>query len=105
MFLLNRPQVVKIGDNLSSSVTLSTGTPEGCVLSPMLYSLFTHDCLSCHVGTKILKFADDIYRGYCCAGFYIIILVKVFRCVFDSSVAFVHRHRTRIDVHKCLSTV
>ena len=58
-FLLNRPQVVKIGDNLSSSVTLSTGTPQGCVLSPMLYFLFTHDCLSCHVGTKILKFADD----------------------------------------------
>ena len=58
-FLLNRPQVVKIGDNLSSSVTLSTGTPQGCVLSPMLYTLFTHDCLSCHVGTKILKFADD----------------------------------------------
>ena len=58
-FLLNGPQVVKIGDNLSSSVTLSTGTPQGCVLSPMLYSLFTHDCLSCHVSTKILKFADD----------------------------------------------
>ena len=55
-FLLNRPHVVKIGDNLSSSVTLSTGTPQGCVLSPMLYSLFTHDC---HVGTKVLKFADD----------------------------------------------
>ena len=25
----------------------------------MLYSLFTHDCLSCHVRTKILKLADD----------------------------------------------
>ena len=25
----------------------------------MLYSLFTHDCLSCHVRTKILKFAND----------------------------------------------
>ena len=58
-FLLNRPQVVNIGDNLSSSVTLSTGTPQGCVLSPMLYSLFTHDCLSCHVRTKILQFAND----------------------------------------------
>ena len=58
-FLLNRRQVVKMGNNLSSSVTLSTGTPQGCVLSPMLYSLFTHDCLSCHVRTKILKFADD----------------------------------------------
>ena len=39
-FLLNRPQVVKIGDSLSSSVTLSSGTPEGCVLSPMFYYLF-----------------------------------------------------------------
>ena len=57
-FLLNRPHTVKIGDNLSSSVTLSTGTSQGCVLSPMLYPLFTHDCLSCHVHTKILKFAD-----------------------------------------------
>ncbi|KAK2161010.1 hypothetical protein NP493_1608g00012 [Ridgeia piscesae] len=58
-FLLNRPQVVKIGDYLSSSVTLSTGTPRGYVLSRMLYSLFTHDCLSCHVCIKILIFADD----------------------------------------------
>ena len=30
--LLNRPQVVKIGGNLSSSLTLSTGTPQGCVM-------------------------------------------------------------------------
>ncbi|KAK2188223.1 hypothetical protein NP493_139g01018 [Ridgeia piscesae] len=58
-FLLNRLQFVKIGDNLSSSVTLSTGTPQGCVLSPMLYSLFTHDCFSSHVRTKILPFAND----------------------------------------------
>ena len=41
-FLLNRPQVVKIGDNLSSSVTLSTGTPQGCVLSPnVIFSFYT----------------------------------------------------------------
>ena len=44
-FLLNRPQVVDIGGNLSSSLTLSTGTPQGCVLSPILYSLFTYDCI------------------------------------------------------------
>ena len=31
-FLLNRPQVVKIGGNLSSSLTLSIGTSKGCVL-------------------------------------------------------------------------
>ena len=37
-FLLNKPQVVKIGGNLSSSLTLFTGTH---VLSPKLYSPFT----------------------------------------------------------------
>ena len=58
-FLLNRPQVVKIGDNLSPSLILSTGAPQGCVLSPMLYSLFTYDYASCHKSTHILKLADD----------------------------------------------
>ena len=33
-FLLDRPQVVKIQGLLSKSVTLNTGTPKGCVLSP-----------------------------------------------------------------------
>ena len=36
--MLNRPQVVKIGVKLASSLTLSTGAFQGCVLSPMLYS-------------------------------------------------------------------
>ncbi|KAI3363701.1 hypothetical protein L3Q82_001201 [Scortum barcoo] len=43
-FLINRPQVVRIGDNTSSTLVLSTGTPQGCVLSPALFTLFTTDC-------------------------------------------------------------
>ena len=58
-FILNRPHVVKIGGNLSSSLTSSTGTPQGCVLSQMLYTLFTYDCVSCHESTQILKCAED----------------------------------------------
>ena len=50
---------MKIGDNLSSSLIVSTGAPQGGVLSPMLHSLFTYDCASCHKSTQILKFADD----------------------------------------------
>ena len=67
-FLFNRPQVVKIGGNLSSSLILSTDAPQGCVLPPMLYSLFTYDCASCHKSTQILKFAADTTynaRAYC----------------------------------------
>ena len=63
-FLLNRLQVVKIGGNLSSSLILSTGAPQGYVLSPMLYSLFTCDCASCYKSTQILKFADDTTVHY-----------------------------------------
>ena len=58
-FLLNRTQVVKVGDNLSSVLTLSTGTPQGCPLSPKLYSLFTSDCKANHLNTMVVKFADD----------------------------------------------
>ncbi|KAI4872918.1 hypothetical protein NFI96_005300 [Prochilodus magdalenae] len=46
--------------NLSSSTTiLSTGSPQGCVLSPLLFTLLTYDCSPIHPGCHIVKFADD----------------------------------------------
>ncbi|XDV25252.1 hypothetical protein PO909_029198 [Leuciscus waleckii] len=36
------------------------GAPQGCVLSPALFTLFTHDCKSIHSSSNtIVKFADD----------------------------------------------
>ena len=32
--------------------------PQGCVLSPLLYSLFTHDCVAMHASNSIIKFTD-----------------------------------------------
>ncbi len=58
-FLTARPQVVKVGQFTSNSITLNIGAPQGCVLSPLLYSLYTHDCVSFHSSTSIVKFADD----------------------------------------------
>ncbi len=58
-FLTGRPQVVKVGQFTSNSITLNVGAPQCCVLSPLLYSLYTQDCVSSHSSTSIIKFADD----------------------------------------------
>ncbi|KAK3547213.1 hypothetical protein QTP86_017580, partial [Hemibagrus guttatus] len=58
-FLTGRPQAVKMGRHVSASLTLSTGAPQGCVLSPLLYSLYTYDCVATTNSTTIIKFADD----------------------------------------------
>ncbi|KAK1790950.1 hypothetical protein P4O66_014792 [Electrophorus voltai] len=58
-FLTDRPQSVRVGNCVSSTLTLSTGAPQGCVLSPLLYSLYTYDCTATSSSTIIVKFADD----------------------------------------------
>jgi hypothetical protein len=57
-FLMGRPQVVRVGNNTSDTLIINTGAPQGCVLRPLLYSLFTHDCMARH-DSNTIKFADD----------------------------------------------
>ncbi|KAK1803187.1 hypothetical protein P4O66_021707 [Electrophorus voltai] len=58
-FLTDRPQSVQVGNCASSTLTLNTGAPQGCVLSPLLYSLYTYNCTATSSSNIIVKFADD----------------------------------------------
>ncbi len=48
-----------MGNNTSSPLVLNTGAPQGCVLSPLLYSMYTHDCTATHSSNVIVKSVDD----------------------------------------------
>ncbi len=58
-FLTDRQQLVRLGRFMSDSRSISTGAPQGCVLSPLLFSLYTNDCTSKDPSIKLLKFADN----------------------------------------------
>ncbi len=57
--LSNRLQVVKVDNLLSPTIVLNTGAPQGCVLSPFLYILYTNDCQSPFTTIHYFKYADD----------------------------------------------
>ena len=48
-----------MGSKISAPLAINTGAPQGCVLSPLLYSLYTHDCVATHGSNAVIKFADD----------------------------------------------
>ncbi len=58
-FLTDRQQLVRLGKLPSRTLTSSTGAPQGCVFSPLLFSLYTNDCTSKDPSVKLLKSADN----------------------------------------------
>ena len=58
-YLSNRPQFVKINEFLSNTVFTNTGCPQGTVLSPYLFSLYTSDSTEPHKLCTLTKYADD----------------------------------------------
>ena len=61
-FLRDRPQTVCVNSVKSNElrVILNTGAPQGCVLSPILFSIYTNEIMSNTTTLTLIKFADDM---------------------------------------------
>ncbi|PIK58102.1 putative RNA-directed DNA polymerase from mobile element jockey-like [Apostichopus japonicus] len=59
-YLTNRSQFVRIGrDVVSDIMECSTGAPQGTVLAPFLFTLYTSGIRSTDLSCPLIKFADD----------------------------------------------
>ncbi|KAF7649270.1 hypothetical protein LDENG_00144230 [Lucifuga dentata] len=56
-FLSFRPQRVHVNGTMSDLLTVSTGCSQGCVLSPVLFSLFTNDFMINEQRFSLFKYA------------------------------------------------
>ncbi|XP_050957867.1 uncharacterized protein LOC127158969 [Labeo rohita] len=65
-FLTDRQQLVRLGKLTSGTRTISTGAPQGCILSPLLFSLYTNYCTSKDPSVKLLKFAGQQKESLVC---------------------------------------
>ena len=58
-YLVPRPQFVKLDDAVSDVIWTKTGAPQGTVLAPFLFVLYTADCRHSEAKCHMQKFSDD----------------------------------------------
>ncbi|KAK0135139.1 putative RNA-directed DNA polymerase from transposon X-element [Merluccius polli] len=95
-YLTGRPQVVRLGSILSDMVVSDVGAPQGTVLSPFLFTLYTTDfqynAESCH----LQKFSDDSAVVGCTGGGE----EGEYRTLVDNFVEWSERNHLRLNVSK-----
>ncbi len=58
-FIENRTFQVKVGTEMSNTKTLQNGTPQGSIISPLLFLIMINDIHIGNNGAELSLFADD----------------------------------------------
>ena len=58
-YLLDRYQYVQIDDTVSQKRPLIRGVPQGSILGPLLFNIFTYDIIESSTKFNFIMYADD----------------------------------------------
>jgi len=58
-YLLGRQQCVKVSNQMSGKMEISCGVPQGSILGPLLFLIFSNDLLDIKTSGHLISFADD----------------------------------------------
>ena len=99
-WLSDRKMFVRVGSSISDVIDCSSGVPQGSVLGPILFSLFTSDLATAlrNLGIRFVMYADDIK-------IYNSIITPSDRMLVQQAINLVHEWSIRFQLplapHKC----
>ena len=95
-YLMGRPQYVRLQDCVSDTMVSSTGAPQGTVLSPFLFTLYTSDFQFHSESNHLQGFSDDSAIVGCVSEG----KEEVYRVVVDSFVRWCETNHLHLNTTK-----
>lgn len=102
-YLRGRRFFVAMGDARSSDRAISAGVPQGSLLSPLLYNLYTNDMPTELPGTQIALYADD--AAVFCQAKLARTLQYQLQDSLDILASYFRRHRIEVNAAKTTATL